>query len=207
MVLMVLAGAGPLSAQSPPSNHSLSMEVRPVSSGGTTRTSNNLYARKKDDPGTAYQPRYSYYSSVRIRESHVGLQIEVRNFGRQKTEAVIEWYFIGKPAAGNNLFVFDQGSKTVEVPAAHREIVQVKSKEVTNTTETKRRRYTFWDDPDEGRRYSNIRKSGYKVAGWITRLTVDGKVMQVRGSTPSIETIGRSETELRRLPRYSTTGD
>lgn len=193
--------SGALSAQSPTRKGSLSMEVRAVSSGGTTRSSHNLYARKPDDEPHSYRPRYSYYSSVRSRGSHVGLQIEIRNLGRQDHEAVLEWFFIGKSAGGDGIFVFDQGSKVVAVPSAHRELVELKSKEITSMIERKRSRYTFWDESDGSRRYSGVRLSGYKASGWIVRLTSGGQLLEARASSPSLETIARDESQLRRLPR------
>ena len=207
-VAAVLIGAGSLSAQTADRRLSLSMEVRPVSSGGATRSKNSLHMHEGQKLPGYVQTRKNDFSSTRKRGSGVGLDVEVRNFSQLSAEAVVEWYFVGKPVTGQDLFVFDQGSKALTIASGSREIIGAESSELTSTVKkhlTLRSGYAggFQNNLPS----ASVKKSGSKVAGWIVRLIAGSQVLQVRASSPSLETTGRNESQLRLLPRKQAKAD
>lgn len=181
---------------------SLSIEVTPVSSGGTTRSSNGTRPREADSSSGYYSGR----NFVRTKSSKVGLEVEVRNLGNRYETATLEWFFFGKPVTKGEPFIFDQGSKTVTLNGFDIQEMRVESTEVSNTVRKRSRsRYsrTSW----YGRGSSNVTKSGHKLAGWIVRLVADGTVLQVRSSSPSLEEAGRRSDGLSSFPRGVASGD
>lgn len=200
MFAAALVGAGTLSAQSPIRNHSLSMDVRPVSSGGATRSKNSLNIQEGPQYPGYYQTRDQNFSSTRRRGSGVGLAVEVRNLSRSTDQVVVEWYFLGKPARGGDLFVFDFGSRPLSVASASREIVEIESEKLTSTVErTLNFRSGYDGGPQNNLPSASVKKSGSKAAGWIVRLMAENQVLQVRASSPSLERLGQDGEQLRRL--------
>jgi hypothetical protein len=80
--------------------HSMSMDVRTVSSGGATRTSNNLQIRDGQKIPGYHQTKDQNYSLKRQKASGVGLEVNVRNFRQGDAEAKVEWYFLGSRSTG-----------------------------------------------------------------------------------------------------------
>lgn len=201
-ILAVLVGAGASFAQTPSRTHSLSLDVRPVSSGGATRSRNNLKIQESPRLPGFDQLRNESFSASRTRGSGVGLDLEVKNFSRQNDEATLEWYFVGKQVTGGSFFVFDQGSQKVQIRAGSREIVEIQSKELTSTVEKNlERRSGYVRGTLTNESSASVKRSGYKAAGWIVRLMADGQLLQVRASAPSLDTIGKNESQLGQLPR------
>jgi len=149
-----------------------------------------------------------YYgrSFVRTKSSKVGLEVEMRNLSNRNEIATIEWFFFGKPITKGELFIFDQGSKTVTLNGFDIHEMRVDSTEVSNTVRKRSRsRYsrTSW----YGLGGSNVTKTGHKLVGWVVRLIANGTVLQVRSSSPSLEAAGRSNDGFARFPRGVASGE
>lgn len=200
MFAAAVVGAGTLPAQSPGRKHSLSMDVRPISSGGATRSKSNLNIHEGQQYPGYYQTQDQNFSSTRKRGSGVGLAVEVRNLSRFTDQVELEWYFLGKPARGGDLFVFDLGSRPLSVGSASREIVEIESDRLTSTVEKTLNFRSGYDGGFQNNLPSaSVKKSGSKVAGWIVRLMADNQVLQVRASSPSLERLGQDGEQLLRL--------
>jgi hypothetical protein len=186
-------------AQAP--KHSMSMDVRTVSSGGATRTSNNLQIRNGEKIPGHYQTRDQNYLMKRQKGSGVGLEVNVRNFRQGADEAQVQWYFLGKPVGGGEMFVFDEGVKTVTFNGPGGSSLPIESAELTSTVEKAASLRSGYADPRHNLPEARVSKSGSKVAGWIIRLLAGDEVLQVRASTPSLEALGRNTAQLQALER------
>lgn len=198
---VVLVCASFLIASAAGADHSLSIDVRPVSSGGATRTSSELkvdQGRKK----SGLKARDQKYSTTRERGSGIGLDVEVRNLRHQPDTATVEWYLFARSLDGGDPFIFDRGSEVVTIGAASREFVNIDSIELTGTIQ---KNLTLRAGKSGGVQNSgsaaSVKKSGSKVAGWIVRLVADQRVLQVRASSPSLEAIGKDASQLRSLAK------
>jgi hypothetical protein len=137
----------------------------------------------------------------RQKGSGVGLEVNVRNFRQGADEAQVQWYFLGKPVGGGEMFVFDEGVKTVTFNGPGGSSLPIESAELTSTVEKAASLRSGYADPRHNLPEARVSKSGSKVAGWIIRLLAGDEVLQVRASTPSLEALGRNTAQLQALER------
>ncbi len=174
-----------------PKKHSLSLDVRPLSSGGATKSSSAFNSEKgTTTSGTAM--RTDTTGSERTRKSHVELEITIRNVSAQPDTTKLEWYFFAKPVDNSREFLNDSGSREIQVNAAGEEKVTVESKETSMTS--KRETKAKFGTTSLGSITES--KSGTKASGWIVRLISDDKVLAVRASAPALETMGRNPANI-----------
>lgn len=129
----------------------------------------------------------SYYGSVsQTKASTRQLGLTVRNMSAVPGEFEIEWYFVGKPAAGTRRFLYDKGTKRVSLAPGTFEKFAVESKELTN------HRY---NSVYSGYSY----KSGDKADGWIIRAKVGEEVVRVKASSPQLEQLEKNKAEFDRF--------
>jgi|GEM_PF-3590480 len=91
------------------------------------------------------------------------IEIKIRNTGTEAVTYKVEYYFVAKPfAGGNELKIFDRGSKTVTCDPSHNVGLEVKSKELTAVD----------------RRASNAsprERIGYESDGYLVLVKVNGE--------------------------------
>ena len=173
------AAASPAAA---PVQHSLSMDVKSVGSGGTGKATHG---------GSMQDTTLQGHRTV--------LAVEVRNLSQYADKAHVEWYFFGAGLGSSNVYIFDSGGSDISVPAGGSEKLEAASKELT--TVVKRSITT-------GPVINNVQvttiarqEGGSTVKGWLVRLMADGKVIQIAASSPKYEDLGRHDSDLQALQR------
>ncbi len=191
------------SAQVAPTNtHSLSLDVTVTGTGGASRAhsnfNENLGATTATGGAAADQKDYS---SGRKKKSALGLSVEVRNLARAEDRPTVEWYFFSEPVGKHEFSIFDSGTKDLAVNAGQSQTFPLESKELTQEVE----RHLHQSDgitngiPDHPS--ASVKKSGDKIAGWLVRLLADGKLLQVRASSPQFEALGKDDAGLKSFQR------
>jgi hypothetical protein len=130
--------------------------------------------------------RSVYGSFGKTQHESKALLIEVRNMSQNPAKFGIEWYFIGKPIRGTTRFIYDHGSKEVELAGGALTRLEVASDELSST------RYRS----SSGRYYY---KSGDKADGWIVRALAGGEVIRVKASSSQYEKYGSDNEQLKQL--------
>ncbi len=152
--------------------------------------------------GGFYSTEQSSYSSSRTKKSGLSLAVEIHNLSQMADTAKLEWYFFGTRVNQSTQFIFDSGSQDVSMEKASVQAITLESKSLMSKEE--RHLTTGSVDPVTGRELpptASTQKSGSKMVGWLVRLVVDGQVYQVRASSPSLESIGKSDTQLAAFPK------
>lgn len=176
--------------------HSLSLNVTLKASGGNTNSSSGTDVNRGTFGVT------SDSSQMRTKNSQVNLLVQVRNFGQIPDNAKLEWYFVGNPVDGKN-HIFDSGHLDLAIEAGVTREVPLNSRALQSTVR-RETRAAAGIDPTTGRRLASSQstiKFGAAVGGWMVRLMVDGKPYQIRASSPSLETVAKSEASLAAFPR------
>lgn len=130
--------------------------------------------------------RSVYGSYGKTQRQSKALLIEVRNMSKLPGKFCIEWYFIGKPVSGSMRFIYDHGSKQVELSGGDFTKLEIESDELKSTR---------WRS-STGRYYY---QKGDKADGWLVRALVGDEVIRVAASGPAYEKRGRDEEQLKRL--------
>jgi hypothetical protein len=182
-------------ASSAPIQHSLMLDVQTKSSGGGIKTTGN-------------QPLTSAGTNTQTRDHTTTLEVTIRSFDKAADQVLIEWYFFGKPIANPraNDSVFDSGNKTVTVQAAGVETFDIASKvaQTAKVTKTAVQMVNSYNPNTGGTTqvpsYSaSESQTGTKLVGWVVRMTVDGKVLDVRGSDSKYEDMLKSPDKFNAL--------
>src|SRR4051812_24589664 len=82
-------------AQLPSGRHSLSMEAKVTATGGASNAKATLRVDEGGKPlgGGWVTATNKDYSQKRNKDSAIGLEVEVRNIGREPQNAKLQWYF------------------------------------------------------------------------------------------------------------------
>ena len=218
-VSVVCGGLLPAFGQAPvvPAHHSISLAVEPVSSGSSVQTA----APAKSTTGTG--GRAGGGGKAEITRSSASIAITVHNFGTAPDAAQVEWFFVATPAklepgksASDQLFVFDKGSQSLNLPASGEIKIPVTSKETTSELKRPARgnfgRKNFTKGkatpPPTGAPIlatpppTGPQESGDKLSGWIVRVMADGKAIAIKGSKDSLEELGKDDAKLATLTKH-----
>ncbi len=187
----------------PAVHHSLSFDAAVTGTGGASNASTGLHENLGGKPlgGGWSTSEQQDFSSNRKRNSGISLSVSVRNLAPTADQAKLEWYFIGKPVEKENEFIFDSGSKEVALQGGGTQTIPLESKELASHEEKK---LHIDKGVANGRAIppsASTKKTGSKVAGWMLRLVADGQVLQVRASSPVLESLGRNDAQLASFPR------
>ncbi len=162
---LLLLFAVSASAQLMPKS-SLVLEVKPASQGSGAKVG----AR-------------AFYFEQRNYVSGFVLDVSIRNMNKDPVKFDLEWYYTAKPMAGGRTFVFEHGSKPVELAGG-----------------------AFFSEPlvsevVEGSKVRGYfpRETGRKKDGWILRIKENGVLTRWKASTPSLEAIGGDPAALAAL--------
>ena len=201
VVACVYAFAGATAISQNPGRPSLSLDVKPVSSGGEVRSSSTATIARKMDYANNRVVESQAYTSTRERESQTALEIGVRNFGRTPQSAVIESLYFAKPLRGSQFFLLSFTSETRDLPPGGTTQFRSSSASVRSVSEKNFSSGTN-PDPNSPRQTvwsSNAASGGGKLYGWIVRVLVDGQVIQTRASNPTLEQAAKDENALAKL--------
>jgi hypothetical protein len=196
-----LATVSPSQAQStalPPSANahgSLTMEASVTSTGGASNAKSGLHTSAGAVTGDFTTQDFSQKQD---QNEALGLAVEVRNLGGAADSATVDWYFFARSVKkGEGQYIFDHGTKPVQLTAGGGAQIPVQSASLHNTIEKK---LHLSNDPNSNPSAS-VHKSGAVVTGWIVRLVADGKPLIVKASAPSLEELGRDDEMLAAYPR------
>jgi|GEM_PF-2160080 len=186
-----LPAAGiPLSARS----HSVSVDVKVVSSGGATSVGKNTKDEHGRFTGNGGQGLSTTTYENKVSQIHqTVLAIAVRNFSTVPDEVQLEWYFFGAQVGSSKYFVFDSGTRKLPLAAGETQAINAASKEAETTTVQQMTTASGYNPL-----YSTERL-GTSLKGWMVRLVADGKVVQVRASDLKYEEIGKDDSKLQTL--------
>jgi len=146
---------------------SLSLDVKAVAQASGARTTDQSW----------YYQRRDYSGSF-------VLQVDIHNLSREPVACEVEWFFTAKPMRGGKAYVFDKGSKQIEIPGGQWSKEQVASEVVEGT---KARGITYQTE------------SGSKKDGWIVRVKENGQITRVRASSTSLEAIAKNPAQMEQL--------
>ena len=188
--------AVPLRAQAPAANsHHFVLSATVSATGGAAKSKGNV----KVDPGgkplggnwvTAEQ---QHFKNTRESDQAVDLDVEIRNLSRTPDTAKLEWFFYSRSLTGGEAHIFDSGTQDVPIDGTASSKVELQSKDVTSKVEKK---LYITDGVDRAGNsiapQSSVKKTGEKIVGWAVRISDQGKVLEVRASSPTYETMGRT---------------
>lgn len=183
-------------APAPARQHSVSLDVKTVSSGGGTKVASKSTTQHGALTGVGGVKLTTNLLQNKTDQNHrVALEITARNFSPQPDEVQLECYFFAAPVNGTKEFIFDSNTKTLTLQGGENQISTVESKEVTSTTV----KSMVTADGYNTSAFSRVEQSGNKLKGWLVRLIADGKVIQIRASQSKYEDLGRNDTALNAL--------
>jgi hypothetical protein len=178
LLLLALTATGlPAQMPSPAETPSATLDVK--ESRGTNKEVRSV-------KGNDYERRANVKQDIRT----VALTITAGTLGHAPFSAQVEWYFIEKDLQTKRDHVFDHGSKTVTLKAGA---------DVQFDAVSKQLKSSVTNDLIYGMSELTPKVSGGKPNGWIVRVSANGNVLVVRGSTPSLEEAGNNPGLLEKL--------
>jgi hypothetical protein len=131
--------------------------------------------------------RNVYGSSAKTKAETRQLDIAVRNLsGTLPGEFKVEWFFVGKPAAGTRRFLYDKGSRQMSLKPGAFEKFEVESKQLNN--------YRYHSVSS-----GYVYRSGDRADGWIVRVKVGDDVVRTKASSPQLEELEKNKDEFERF--------
>jgi hypothetical protein len=173
---------------------SLSMTVTPVASGGATRSKSGAGSNVGEPSRIAKKENYT---QERVRKSQTTLAVEVRNLGRGSDPATVEWIFLAGSVNGGDPFILNRNSRQVALPPGQTEKFEISSSEVASKTTRKLDISTTSSSTTTLQTSTaSATRSGNVLKGWLVRLKAGDRVVAVRASSPSLESIARDDAAL-----------
>jgi len=177
------------------SRPSLSLDVKPIATGGAVQSSNSAQLGRTYDYQNGRTLESASYASSRSHNSQTGLEIAVRNFRATPQAAVIETRYFAKPVSGGEPFVLNTTSQPVEIGAA--DTVRVTSQSApARSVSAKTFQQSTNPNPNSTRQTvaaATTSAAGTKLFGWIVQVLVDGRPIQMRASNPTLEQLAKKE--------------
>jgi hypothetical protein len=131
--------------------------------------------------------RNVYGSSARTKAETRQLEIAVRNMsGTLPGDFNVEWFFVGRPAAGTRRFLYDKGSRRISLKPGAFEKFEVESKELSN--------YRYHSVSS-----GYVYRSGDRADGWIVRVKVGDDVVRTKASSPQLEELEKNKDQFERF--------
>jgi hypothetical protein len=185
-----------------PGRPSLSLEVKPIATGGAVRSSNSADIGRSYDSATNKSVSSQAYASSRNRDSQIGLEIAVRNFRSTPQAVQVETRYFAKPVTGGTFSLLNSTSQPVQIGAADTIRVTSQSAAAKSVSQRSFSEATSQDpySPKQTVTSSRNTASGSKLFGWIVRVLVDGNCIQMRASNPTLEQFAKTEQTQTPLP-------
>ena len=188
--------------------HSLSLQVKAIAQGGASVISP---ASRQEQVRGAFNgvPAVAQTDTVteeRERANSSVLEFHLRNLGQDAGAVKVEWYFVGRAVQGGSPAIFDAGTKDLTLPAAGWTKFEIGSaplrnsftREVSTTQVVDRQRQPLGSFVQSAK----PKRDGAKATGWIVRLFVGGKLVQVQASAPMLAYQAQDDRSLARFARF-----
>lgn len=174
----------------------VSIDVKPLDSGGATSNSGSTSGGAASNSGSSKKTTTDSYKTTHVRESGLTLGIDARNFGTGPAHVHVDWVFFTEAADGKGSPApHTTGGKDIDLPPAGSLQLKAESGEIKSTT-TKHlaiKNSTGGNGAKTQSAKASTDQSGSKLVGWYVRLLSNGEVVQVRASSPTYETLGKRE--------------
>ena len=173
---------GDAGKQTPPS---ITLKVKREQSTKKTSGAAEIGARTADAPGggAGRRPRMRVADNA---DSTARLWIEIRSLSSKTIRVSLEWYFVAKDVDGGKQWIFDHGSKALDLMANGPAMIEnVESQSLESTVITLRR----------GARA----EFGGEIAGYIVLVKSDGKILKTAASPRSLEDVAGSPEAIQKL--------
>ena len=155
-------------------------------SRSTSNTVTSVKCASYTDSYGLQQDSRSEIRRTKKSKSLVKLAIEVRNAGSSPATVELQWYFVADSVDGGNQWVFDKGSKTLDLPSCG----------VIAKTTVESRTLTLDSLSVDGAKKT---ETGSKANGYIVLVKAADRILRVAASSKSLEEAGRSPQELQKL--------
>jgi len=166
---------------------SVSLEVKPATSGASVRTHNGggVYATR--DPITNQVIHTDQGSTSRSRSTSANLEVSVHNFRAVPQPVVVRAYFIGKSESGtSDFYLLNQLDTALGLPPSGDAKTTMSSGHFGSTTTRSHSIVTNPGPAGSSVAYSNT-SEGRILCGWIVQVLVDGKPIASRASNLTLE--------------------
>src|SRR4051812_14651610 len=196
VILGICVGAGSLTAQTPAAPparaHSLSLYASPGGTGGAAKSKSDLKINPGGTPlgGGWVTAEERHYSQNRQAEDMINLNVEIRNLAKVPDQAKLEWFFYARNVKGGDPRLFDSGSQDVNIEPTGTSKVELQSRSLVSRVERKLYTTDGIDAAGFNPSSASVNRSGERPAGWLVRISDGTKVLAVRGSSQSYETLG-----------------
>lgn len=169
----------------------------PVHAQSAADTSRSVTIDAVDSKGNAktlQSWRNVYGSTSRSKAETRALEIAVRNMsGTLPGDFNVEWFFVGRPAAGTRRFLYDKGSRRMTLKPGAFEKFEVESKELSS--------YRYHSVSG-----GYVYRSGDRADGWIVRVKVGDDVVRTKGSSPQLEELEKDKEQFERFVKNARPG-
>jgi len=170
-------------AAQPPMQHNAGLDVQAVGGGGGGRSFQNA--------AVGYYE--TAYSNQTVQDRRTVLKVTVRNFNTQPDHFQLQWYFFAKPAGSKSEFIFDTATKDLWLKGGEFRTFTVASRPVS-TVVSQALASDYYGGQAVG-----ASKSGNDLKGWLARVVVDGKVLNVKGSAMKYRDLAHNEAALQQM--------
>lgn len=198
LIFAVLYSVAPFS-----NAQSVSLEAKAITTGGKVRSKSGATLTKTPDYANNRTVISQDFWSTRDRESRVGLEIGMRNFGTKPQPVQLLSLFLAKAINGKEPFLLSAEQQAFTLGGGESKKAEAYSASATNSTER-----TFYQgtNPDPHGLTPFVWSAsggtaGAKIAGWIVQLSAGGKVLQTRTSSPTMDAIARDPAAMAELTR------
>ena len=202
---LLLGGGTRAMAQTPaaPHAHSVSLNVEPVSTGGTSHDHENTNDKRAfEHPGSGHEEYRTYQTEV--TKTSESFHVSVRNFGQVADTVQVEWYFVAAPVSsngGSQPFVFDQGAKSVTIAPGATETFPVDSKEITSQLKRHNQVHKGKHGDFTSENSGKEKETGAVLDGWMMRVTADGRTLDTRASKDQWSDTVKDDAKLQAMAR------
>ena len=178
---------------------SIGLEVKAIASGGRVRSWSGAATMVQDYAfdGTLTQD----FWNTRARKSQVGLEIDIRNFRRQPQPVEVLALFFAKTVGSGETFLLSAEQAVFTLFNGEFTRMRMYSGVVRNSTG---RALIRGINPDPYGSYPFIwfaseTTEGTKLNGWIVQAMVNGRVLEVKTSGPTMENLARDRIAMAEL--------
>jgi hypothetical protein len=174
----------------------VSIDVKPLESGGTAGTSGSADVGSANNAAGTKKTTTDTYTSTHVHQTGLTLGIDARNFGTSPAHVRVDWVFFAEPAEGKaEPTAHVRGGKDLDIAPASSLQLTAESGEIKSTT-TKHLSIKTSSGTSGAKTQSakaTTTHAGSRLAGWYVRLLSGGEVVQVRASGPAFEALGKQE--------------
>ncbi len=182
-LITALIGLSPAFGQTP--LPSMSLDVKPLTSGGQSHSTGGSYVETIRDPSTSGVIRTEKGGSLRSKSTIANLEISVRNFRAVEQEVVVRTFFLAKnPTGGSFFYLVGKIETPLKVPASGSAKTTATSARVGSSTE---RKYTETTSQNSYSSTTSSTASGANLYGWIVEVVANGRPVVSRGSNLTLE--------------------